>query len=404
MTPSSPRSCRAPSDTGWETAANDPAVPAVRLRTASPPAGCCFLVWVHDRNAEERAPRWRTVVWAGVACADRHCPRLRLSRLRSSPGWVSSAAFHRPRVERRRRAPLSASSSVVLLARSAFLSSPARGGLGRLGGDVGHGGRRRHHRGLRARPATPQPPRRGGLSSVADITHTLRGRGLVRRAGSVAGCLRRRRADRRSGGRWCDGQPFLLHGHVRHHRGQRRRPCPGLGGGACAACPVVHRLRRDLADQARCRRLGLPIGAYNKRRLVPAIRAAGDDAWTKLRTTVRLEVAGLRAGHRRDRRAGEPGPARDAAGLGRNSSHVRRPIGDAYQVDITVDPESRRPQRDAHLPVLRRRSSGRGARKSPSDCRCRRSDIGPIEREPTPPVPGTGPCRGAKFPSQVGGS
>ena len=142
--------------------------------------------------------------------------------------------------------------------------------------------------------------------------------------------------------------------------------------------------------------LVLLIGLYNKRKLVPAIRAAGADAWATLRRTVRLEVAGLVLVVGVTAVLVNLIPARDAAGITGPLS-VRRPLGDELQVDITVEP-NRVGTNEMHVYVFT--AGGRPAKfddvtvglTMPSE------DIGPIEREAERTGPGHWTVYAADFP------
>ncbi len=168
----------------------------------------------------------------------------------------------------------------------------------------------------------------------------------------------------------------------------------------------------------------LALGAYNHRRLVPAIARAGgmnlaragrhrlpvpaggstaaarpvtEDsvrAWRLLRRTVRLEVAGLLAVIAATAVLVNLQPAASAAGItGAYSTYA--PISEDYQVSLTVDP-NRAGLNQVHVYLLD--TTGRPVDDA-EELTLRLSqperDIGPLERTPSPAGPGhwtlTGP-------------
>ena len=140
----------------------------------------------------------------------------------------------------------------------------------------------------------------------------------------------------------------------------------------------------------------LAVGAYNHRKLVPAIRNAGDAAWQRLRSTVRLEVAGLVLVVAVTGVLVNLVPARDAAGLGGILS-VRRPVGDTHQVDITVDPNRVGPN-EMHIYLFTNEGRPAKAEEITVGLTMPADDIGPIEREPTPTGPGHWTLTAAELP------
>lgn len=131
----------------------------------------------------------------------------------------------------------------------------------------------------------------------------------------------------------------------------------------------------------------LGVGAYNQRRLVPAITAARGDgrdgaraAWRRLRTTVRWEVAGLTLVVAVTAVLVNVQPAAEAAGVtGALSTSVA--VGDDARLSITIDP-NRAGYNELHLYLLD--ATGRPA--DTTDLQLRMSlpeaGIGPIVREP----------------------
>jgi copper transport protein len=130
----------------------------------------------------------------------------------------------------------------------------------------------------------------------------------------------------------------------------------------------------------------LLIGAYNKRRLVPAIRRAGAEAWGRLRNLVVLEVAGLVLVLAVTAVLVNLIPARDAAGITGPLS-VRADLGQDHLVDITVDP-NRAGTNEMHIYVFTNDGRAADAESISVGLTMPSNDIGPIEREPTPTGPG----------------
>lgn len=129
----------------------------------------------------------------------------------------------------------------------------------------------------------------------------------------------------------------------------------------------------------------LLVGAYNKRRLVPAIRAAGEKAWKRLATTVRFEVAGLCLVLGLTAVLVNLVPARDAAGVTGPLS-VRGELGEEYLVDVTVDP-NRAGVNEMHVYLFSADGRPAPAESILVGLSMPANDIGPIEREPTPTGP-----------------
>jgi copper transport protein len=130
----------------------------------------------------------------------------------------------------------------------------------------------------------------------------------------------------------------------------------------------------------------LAVAAYNQRKLVPAIQAAGTEAWTRLRSTVRLEVLGLVLVIGITAVLVNLIPARDAAGITGPLSE-RRPLGEEHFVDITVDP-NRVGRNEVHIYVFSNDGRSADAEEISVGLTLPAEDIGPIEREPTPTGPG----------------
>ncbi|MGH8906417.1 MAG: copper resistance CopC/CopD family protein [Egibacteraceae bacterium] len=128
--------------------------------------------------------------------------------------------------------------------------------------------------------------------------------------------------------------------------------------------------------------VGLVIagGAYNNRRLVPAIKARKQHGWGALRRIVRLEAAGIVAVLAVTAVLVNLVPARTAAGIGGFYS-ARAPMGD-YQLEVTVDPnQAGRNELHIYLLAANGQPTDPGA---PTDMQVRFSlpakDIGPIQR------------------------
>ncbi|MGH8933557.1 MAG: copper resistance CopC/CopD family protein [Egibacteraceae bacterium] len=141
--------------------------------------------------------------------------------------------------------------------------------------------------------------------------------------------------------------------------------------------------------------VGLVIagGAYNNRRLVPAIKARSpgpfrEGPWEGLRRVVRLEAAGIVAVLAVTAVLVNVVPARTAAGVSGFFSS-RSAMGD-YQLEVTVDP-NRAGRNELHLYLL----AANGQPTDPGDPQDLQvsfalpvQDIGPIERVATPAGPG----------------
>ena len=132
--------------------------------------------------------------------------------------------------------------------------------------------------------------------------------------------------------------------------------------------------------------LVLAVAAYNQRKLVPAVQKAGENAWQRLRSTVRLEVLGLVIVIAVTGVLVNLIPARDAAGITGPLS-ARQPLGEEHFVDITVDP-NRVGLNEIHIYVFSNDGRSADAEEISVGLSLPAEDIGPIEREPTPTGPG----------------
>lgn len=138
------------------------------------------------------------------------------------------------------------------------------------------------------------------------------------------------------------------------------------------------------------------VGGYNKRRLVPSIRAAGTEAWAKLRNTVLVEVIGLLLVLSVTAVLVNLIPAREAAGVTGPLS-VRSDLGESHLVDITVDP-NRAGLNEMHIYVFSDDGRPADAEEISVGLTMPENDIGPIEREPTPTGPGHWTLTAAELP------
>jgi copper transport protein len=138
------------------------------------------------------------------------------------------------------------------------------------------------------------------------------------------------------------------------------------------------------------------MGAYNQRRLIPALRRAQGAPWPKLRRVVRAEVVGLCALLVVTAVLVNLVPARDAAGITGPLS-VRAEAGPNHLLDITVEP-NRAGRNEMHLYLFT--DDGRPAKASDVlvTLSMPAKDIGPIEREPTLTGPGHWTLSGAELP------
>ena len=380
------------SDTGWQTAAT---VLRFLQYTAALLAagGVFFLVWAHDRADAERSPLIRVVVWAGVGLLAATVVGYGVQAALVT-GLGLSSAFDVAALSDVAGSSFGISSLGLVLGAVLLLVGARRlwddwavvtstfGAVVLLGAFA-----------LTGHTATSTPT---WLVMSADVAHTVAGAtwfgGLV----LLMIALRRRRAiDDPVGGATMVSRYSTMAtlaivvvtiagttlGWV-EVRAARALLSTGYG--------VTLLIKLGLVA------LVFAVGAYNNRKLVPAIRKAGAEAWTKLRSTVRLEVAGLLLVLAVTGVLVNLVPARDAAGLGGILS-VRRPIGDGYQVDITVDP-NRVGTNEMHIYLFS--DDGRPAKAEeimvglsmPAD------DIGPIEREPTPTGPGHWTLTAAELP------
>ena len=138
------------------------------------------------------------------------------------------------------------------------------------------------------------------------------------------------------------------------------------------------------------------MGAYNQRRLIPALHQAQGAAWPKLRRVVRAEVVGLCAVLVVTAVLVNLVPARDAAGITGPLS-VRAEAGPHHLLDLTVEP-NRAGRNEMHLYLFT--DDGRPAKASDVlvTLSMPAKDIGPIEREPTLTGPGHWTLSGAELP------
>lgn len=142
--------------------------------------------------------------------------------------------------------------------------------------------------------------------------------------------------------------------------------------------------------------LVLGVAAYNQRKLVPAVQQAGVDAWHRLQSTVRLEVLGIVIVIAVTGVLVNLVPARDAAGITGPLSE-RRPLGEEHFVDITVDP-NRVGLNEIHIYVFSNDGRAADAEEISVGLSLPAEDIGPIEREPTPTGPGHWTLTAAELP------
>ena len=380
------------SDTNWQTAAT-----VLRflqyLAALLAAGGAFFLIWVHDRTPEERRPLTRIVTWSTVAVVVTTIVSLAVqASLVTGLGFAS--AFDPAAVSDVAGSSFGVSSAGLLLGGVLLLIGARRlwddwavvvsafGAVVMLGAFA-----------LTGHTATSTPR---WLVMSADIAHTL------------------------AAATWFGGLALLLLVMRR-----RRGIDDPVGGGTLVArfsgMATIAILIVTLAGTAlgwvevRAARallstgygvtllvklaavaLVFAIGAYNNRKLVPAIRNAGADAWTRLRDTVRLEVAGLVVVVAVTAVLVNLVPARDAAGLGGILS-VRRPIGDGYQVDITVDP-NRVGTNEMHIYLFSDAGRPVEADEIAVGLTMPADNIGPIEREPTPTGPGHWTLTAAELP------
>ena len=140
----------------------------------------------------------------------------------------------------------------------------------------------------------------------------------------------------------------------------------------------------------------LVVAAYNRRRLVPAIRNAGADAWSRLRSTLRLEVVGLLAVIAVTAVLVNLVPAREAAGI-TGPLTVREQVGADYLVDLTVDP-NRAGLNEMHIYLFDASGRPADAEEMIVGLSMPAEEIGPIEREPSRVGPGHWTLTGAEIP------
>lgn len=125
----------------------------------------------------------------------------------------------------------------------------------------------------------------------------------------------------------------------------------------------------------------LLIAGYNHRRLVPAVQAAGTDAWRRLRQTVRFEVGGILAVLVVTAVLVNLVPAREAAGItGPYATTVATSDG-AHRVDITVDP-NRAGENTMHFYLLGSNGQPTDAERFSVALSMPSNEIAAIEREP----------------------
>jgi copper transport protein len=383
---------RGSSDSGWQTAAT--VLRFLQYAAALIAAGgVFFLVWVHDRAATERAPLTRVVFWATVVVVATILAGF-VVQAALVTGLGVASALDATAVSDVAASTFGVSSAVLLLGSVLLLAAARRlwddwavvvasvGAVVMLGAFA-----------LTGHTATSQPR---WLVMTADVTHTLAAAtwfgGLV----LLLVSLRRRRAiDDPVGGGMMVSRFSSLAGIA--------VAVVSLAGFALGWVEVraLRALWSTGYGVTLLVKLGavaavLAIGAYNNRSLVPAIRKAGEQAWGKLRSTVQLEVAGLIAVVAVTAVLVNLVPARDAAGLGGILS-VRRPIGDGYQVDITVDP-NRVGRNEMHIYLFSDTGRPADAEEITVGLSMPADDIGPIEREPTPTGPGHWTLTAAELP------
>lgn len=131
----------------------------------------------------------------------------------------------------------------------------------------------------------------------------------------------------------------------------------------------------------------MAAGAYNNRRLVPAVAGAAGQAWSRLRTTVRLEVAGLVLVVAATAVVVGMQPAAEAAGV-TGALNTSVAVGDeGSRLSMTVDPNNAG-YNEIHLFLL----DGTGRPADVTDLELRMTlpdeDIGPIVRTPSTVSPG----------------
>ncbi len=370
------------SDTGWQTAAT---VLRFLQYTAALLAagGGIFLLWVHDRTEDERAPLTRVVVWSAAAVLVTTLLGLAVQAALVTGLGVASAFDSE--VVRDVVGSTFGISSAGLLAGSVLLLVAARrlwdnwavtvaafGAVVVLGSFA-----------VTGHTATSNPR---WLVVTADIAHTVAGAAWFGGLVLLLIALRRRRAvdDPVGGGRMVSRFSTLATASI----------LLVTVAGSALGWVEVRALRAlfstgygvTLLIKLAAVAVVFAIGAYNQRRLVPAIRRANANAWARLRTTVRLEVALLLIVLAATSVLVNLVPARDAAGLGGILS-ARRPIGDGYQVDITVDP-NRVGSNEMHIYLFSDEGRPAKAEQITVGLSMPADDIGPIEREPTPTGPG----------------
>ena len=142
--------------------------------------------------------------------------------------------------------------------------------------------------------------------------------------------------------------------------------------------------------------LVLAVAAYNQRKLVPVIREAGAEGWSRLRSTVRLEALGLILVIGVTAVLVNLIPARDAAGITGPLS-VRQPLGEEHFVDITVDP-NRVGSNEVHIYVFGNDGRAADAEDIAVGLSLPAEDIGPLEQDPTRAGPGHWSLLDAEFP------
>ena len=131
----------------------------------------------------------------------------------------------------------------------------------------------------------------------------------------------------------------------------------------------------------------MAVGAYNNRRLVPAVAGAAGQAWSTLRTTVRWEVAGLVLVVAVTAVVVGMQPAAEAAGV-TGALNTSVAVGDdGSRLSMTVDPNNAG-YNEIHLFLL----DGTGRPADVTDLELRMTlpdeDIGPIVRTPSTVSPG----------------
>lgn len=380
------------SDTGLQTA-------ATMLRLLQYAAGLlaaggvAFLAWVHDRNDTERAALVRTVVRAGVAVAVVTVVSIAVQASLVT-GLGLAGAFNAASLGDVMGSTFGVSSialivgAVVLVVAARRLWDPTAVTIAVAGGGIvlasfaitGH-------------TATSTPR---WLVVGADIAHILAAATWFGGLALLVVTLRSRRAadDPVGGGEIVSRFSTMA---------TRSIVVVALAGFALSWVEV--RAARavfstgygvTLAIKVALVAAVLLIGAYNKRRLVPAIQRAEERAWTRLRTLATAEVAGLLLVVAVTSVLVNLIPARDAAGITGPLSR-RATLGESHLVDITVDP-NRVGTNEMHIYLFSEDGRSAEAEDISVGLTMPSNDIGPIERDPSPTGPGHWTVTDADFP------